>query len=604
MGVGNRQTVTFIGQRSYIPKYDYMMTSWPTECVDDYTLHTDFTVELTESFRPERITQCLFGDDSLKCQQTIVISGNQTDNRMKNRIFFKKHFKECKPCHENFLNKKPFSVDWLSSYFGLPDDFKSFVHFRPRVNEYIFTPHARWNLDPLLDGLYIEFYTPLVYTKWDLNFKERVEQRGTQGYEAGYMAPTAIDRDHLCPNFTSFITGCCHVQDENVLFQPLKFAKMHTCGGLRTVKLTEIATYVGWDFKRTEHYRLGTSLFCSAPAGTRPDGIYLFQPIAGNGHHWYAGAHLYGSMHVAQDEDNDAYCTLHADMALSHLFGTDQKRSFDVKGKPNSRYMLVEKITPPVDDMLEGNGIPPISQFKQELAPLANFSTLDVNVSIGAQFNINAFFSYTKRDCSWLFGYRYWTRSCDNITLCNPQQFPSGQWALKGDAYLYGFVAEDGTLPLQTPVALSATQSAATIHGGTNIPIKRSLNPALLAAARRNPGIDSPQPATAGSNQILAASPDDLTTANQTHTSIQPHTIHLCDLNLDSARTTGTVQTIVTSVVRTWEQNEYMTMSLGLGADIDFGKNSDPTPPAEFNECINCAFSAWKLYGHFSIAFG
>jgi len=576
------------------------MIDWPFEPIDHYTFDADINLEVTKSFNPNRITECLFGNIGSECQQGIVISGSQTANRMHNHVFGKKHFKEKKRCHAHLMQQQPISTDWLADYFGLPPDFRSFVLFRPRMTECIITPHMRWTLDPLLDGLYLDIYAPLIYTKWDLNMHECIETVGTEPYAAGYMSPNAIAREQLCTSFSSFVGGCCAPIDTTVLFQPLHYAKMSKCA-LRTTRLAEISSYLWWDFRRNDHDRAGIALFGSAPTGTRPNGRYLFEPIAGNDHHWYAGAKIYGTVHAARDYECESYCTIHGELALSNIFSNHQHRTFDLKGKPNSRYMLIEKVGTPVDDMVAGNGITPNAQFKQVLAPLANISTCDIKVAIGAQFNINAFFAYTCRNLSWIFGYRYWTRRCDKISLRCPDDFPSGQWAVKGDSYLYGFVAQPGTLPLATPVALSATQSQATINAGNNLSL--SGQPPVVAIGQRNPMIDNPQPATAGSNQILAASLTDLTTTNQINTSIQPRVITLCDLDLTSARTTGTVQTLFASAQGTWDYSERAAVLLGFGADIDFGKDGNPTQLISIDDCVNCAFSAWKLYAHASIVF-
>lgn len=602
LSVADRQVVSFVGQRSYIPKIDYYYIDWPIERPEDFNIDTTILFEITKTFNAGRIAQCVFGDDTNNCDQTIIVSGSHTSDRLKSRIFAKKHFKECRPCHKDSHKRERQSLDWLADYFGLPPDFKSVLHFIPQVNEYITTAYFRMRLDPLCDGLYFSWYAPLIYTKWDLNFEERVEQEGTLPFDAGYFAPQAIARDHLCSNFTSFVEGCCVPQDDTVIFHPLLFSKMST-HGLRTIRLADFTVTLGSDFKRTECYRLGGALFASAPTGTRPDAVYLFQPIAGNGHHWVAGGRFYGTLHFLGNQDDSAYCTLHGDIALSHIFDSKQRRTMDIIDKPNSRYMIVEKLTKPIDDGLQGDTFTPTQQFKNEFAPLANISTLDVNVAIGAQVNINAFLAYTCDHSAYMLGYRFWKRRCSNITFSNPNQFPEDTWALKGDAYMYGFIGEEGALPIGTPVALSATQHRATIAFGKNLPIHGTDDPEVFRQAKRNVFIDHARLAYAGSHQRLVASLDDLSLVNQTHTSVQPRTLTIRDLDIEGSRSYGEVNTFFASAHHTWHHACGMDMALGIGADIDFGRGEEVTASVTIDECLNTAFSAWKVYAHFSVNF-
>src|SRR5207248_3451167 len=130
--------------------------------------------------------------------------------------------------------------------------------------------------------------------------------------------------------------------------------------------------------------------------------------------------------------------------------------------------------------------------------------------------------SYTKKNNYWTFGYNAWKRGCENICI-NNHDFPEKIWAIKGDAHVYGFIAQQTNpedLPVGKAVALSATESKATINYGTNLPkqgvstdaTKRTIQ---IQNAQKNPTINSPEPAFAGNNQYLVASTTDLSITNQ-----------------------------------------------------------------------------------------
>ena len=69
-------------------------------------------------------------------------------------------------------------------------------------------------------------------------------------------------------------------------------------------------------------------------------------------------------------------------------------------------------------------------------------------------------------DFQWDVGYNFWGRSCEQSRIstdCCPV-IPD-TWALKGTAFVYGFDNDNSI----SPVALAATDSGATIHGGSNL---------------------------------------------------------------------------------------------------------------------------------------
>src|SRR5690606_28288426 len=102
-------------------------------------------------------------------------------------------------------------------------------------------------------------------------------------------------------------------------------------------------------------------------------------------------------------------------------------RTFDLIGKPNSRYMLAEKVNKRPAVNLFGNTDPDagalgtvtaaVAQFNAEYSPVANFTTLPVDVSIGVQGDVVAMLNYTSRGFSWDLGYNYWGMSHEHIEL-------------------------------------------------------------------------------------------------------------------------------------------------------------------------------------------
>jgi hypothetical protein len=583
------QVITFISPRSQGFSIPRQVAGWDfvthiPEPEKLYCTHA-LSMEAQSSFRPERINQCLFGQDVIwrdKCdtewKDFIIISGSQTENRTPQK-------------------------DWLADYFGLPTDFKSMVRFRPRTNNVVIEMQSFIEFNNIKKGLYAEFFLPVVYTNWDLNMREAVINKGTNGYAPGYFNPDGVNHDDLLSGFMQYASGCKLPEISNLTFHPLQFGKMSPCS-LRAVHCAELRGNLGYDHFINNIHHIGIKMQLAAPLGNRPQSIYLFEPIVGNQHHWELGIGATAHALVWDNDPEEERVDFFMNFLVNHMFKSHQRRSFDLKGKPNSRYMLAEKMSSTITDNLTGNGTTPIGQFNKEVSSIINFTTYDVIVRVNVQADIALYCTYTHKNNYWTFGYNAWKRGCESISIKNKCDFPQNTWAIKGDAQVYGFIGEQNNpadLPIGTPVALSASQTKATINYGTNLPkagvssdvAKRAIQ---IQNALKNPVIDFPQPAFAGNNQRLVASTNDTSAANQINTSIQPIFISLLDIDCNSAATSGFSHKIFTHynhIITTYGRAE---ANLGLGSEIEFGRQAGPPPAIGDDKCINCALSFWGVW--------
>ena len=167
-------------------------------------------------------------------------------------------------------------------------------------------------------------------------------------------------------------------------------------------------------------------------------------------------------------------------------------------------------------------------------------------------------------------------------------------WAVKGDAHVFGFVRNDDNDI--TAVALSATQSQATIHAGKNFPAAGTTDEDTITAARKNPNIDNPRkPATAeikDVTEILLFDPKAQNIANnQINTSIQPILISDNDLNIEDAESRAGSCKVFTHFNYTWIDKEEWIPYLGLGSEVEFDHGSDDT-----SDCPKCGISQWGIW--------
>jgi hypothetical protein len=582
---------------------------------DDFYTAFAVTPKYMQSFFENRIADSLFGNDlATDTLSAISVTGSGVKDR-------------------NATGK-----DWLADYFGLPRDHNGTMRFEPIISNYVNDLYCYLGLNNIAQGLFATVHVPIVHTKWDLNFFEVINTDGITFYPPGYFSPTAsaqftgtnteaigIPRADLLDNISDFLFWQETPDIDPAIFIPLQAARMvpkGICGHRKKSGVADIQAVLGWNFIQKQWCHLGLGLRTVIPTGTRPNGQFLFEPTIGNGHHWELGAQLWGHRTLCVSENEEEFWTVYFLLQVMHMFNAQQCRTFDLTCKPNSRWMLAEKFTSPVQN-LRANEIPndlspaqlitPNAQFAGIFSPVANLSTRTVHVSSNIQCDGVCMLTRIKRHLSIDFGYNAWYRSCEKISKANCTQTPLTHelWALKGDSYVYGFTRADGVPPVpdNTPVALSATQSNATIHGGTNNFVGLNGNNGGINGIRptRNPGVDNAAFAAAVFNGTPVFLDDRITTgtlidAEQTETSLNPVFIHEDQLDLCNAATKGFSSTLFFHLSYWFDTtNPCYTPFFGFGFSFEIGNKNVPQDRT-LQGCQNCALSqaAVWLRGGFS----
>ncbi|CAN5170015.1 hypothetical protein BH09DEP1_BH09DEP1_5710 [soil metagenome] len=576
-----------VGMTRYINLYN------PDQCI--YGAWA-FTFEYQRTNKPDDIADCLFGDALVDDIDPFVkVSGSQVGDRNE--------------------------TDLLADYFGLPTDFESTLTFKPEAHSYIFDIAFYIGLDEWLEGLYFRCHAPVVGTHFNLHFEEKVTQPGVNGYVAGYYGPTSVARADLLNRFTDFASnGQTPNLGPDILFVPLGKAIISNQHH-NLVRLSDLQVAFGWNFIQCDDHHFGLNIRGSAPTGNRPEGIYLFEPIVGNGHHWELGLGLSCHFDIFTDTCRDRYVSFYLDGNLTHLFGARQTRTFDLNGKPLSRYMPVQRMGVPVENLFVSamtgttSTIVPTSQFQNVYTPLANLTTFDVEVRVAAQVDVVAMIDIEW--CNWNidFGYNYWAKTCQRIKPCNIGAIPfdgNTDYAIKGDAHTYGFVAVDAiNLPAGInpgdPIALSATESQADIHSGTNTPIGTPFS----TTQYQNSGIDlAPEQwaMVAGdpSDQIVILPGQNGDATTQQRTSRFPVLIARRQIDYEAAESKGDSNRLFAHISYNPELcNCNWRPFIGVGGFAEFAHHNSSicTDPDNDNSCMSCAFSQWGVWVKGGVAF-
>jgi hypothetical protein len=399
------QGKTFFSPRSQATNAARMLVDWAPFAARPHN-HTAYgiftlTTEYTRSWRPKRIAEALFGTNVLS------ISGSQVVGRG--------------------------DQDILADYFGLSPEFASTVNLNPLIQNALLIGTFYCGLDSWYPGLYFYLQAPLVWTFWNLRLTEFVIDPGTQTeFPARYMDTQAIPAP-----FTSFIDALRGQVPFGQVKQPLAFGRV-ACGQ-STFGLAELLLVFGWNFYLHERGAASLNVRTSVPTGTRPNGIYLFEPFVGNGKHWEFGLGFSGRA-LLWEEDGEQELTLYLDMNLMHLFKARQRRSFDFCNNFGSRYILLKEF----DE--QGNYI-------GQLTPAINKTTLACDVQIDIEFDFVLMFGYVNKGLQLDVGYNGWIRSKEKIFL--RECFPAKRFAFKG---IQNVVTPTGTVD-------NSTQSSATLFG-------------------------------------------------------------------------------------------------------------------------------------------
>ncbi|MGA9530591.1 MAG: hypothetical protein WBQ73_01740, partial [Candidatus Babeliales bacterium] len=461
---------------------------------------------------------------------------------------------------------------WLADYFGLPRDFQSTLLFEPEISNFFVDLDFYVGLDEWCDGLYFEIHAPITRTKWNLNFCETNITKGSTAHPEGYFGPIAVETSSLLSSATSYFSGQAPTIPDgstvplsigSITFQPLKYSKFASkdCNDLTETRLGDIEMALGYNLCCDEDYHIALSLRASAPTGNDRCPDYLFSPLVGSGKHWKFGGGISAHALLWTSEDEGCSFGIWMDANIQHLFEADQKRTFDLAGKPNSRYMLAEKLgTTRRTNQLDGDSNAGV-EWQNEYAPVANLTTSCVTVDANVEGNVAIKFAYMG-DCMQIdAGYAFYGRSCEKIDCRSNTALDGKTWALKGDAYVVGFASFDETV---TAIRLAATESSATICSGTNGGLTTNLS------------IDNPTEATATNGSAEEISVNTTTSGDtQTRSSNPPIYLSSSDIGYNDNQTRLLSHTIFVHASYEWTACNDWTPFIGVGASYEFDGNDD-----------------------------
>ncbi len=576
-------------------------------------------LEYTQSFKGDDIAKRMFGND-LDCKKkriTIQGSSIQGDDRDPNA--------------------------WLADYFYLAPDYNSCFTINPRIKNFLVDLDLYVECNDLFKGMYLRLHGAINWTQWDLQFEEPCDVNTIEGYESGYMDWKAMSNGQLLGTFGSYACGATPLNTSGdiesfsegniqvpprpkmgIQFMSLQYAQIDPRAQSRT-GFADLRAELGWNFVQEENYHVGLNVQVAAPTGNQTSARRAFDPTIGNRNHWEVGGGLSAHYLFYHSKDGDGNAGFYVDLSLTHLNNAREERTFDLCGKPNSRYMLAAKMGPSVlivgSELQVNVVVPPANStapqavFESVYSPVANLTTVNIGVRRSVQADLVAMLNYTHKDWSFDLGYNLWAVTREKFS--RPQKYKQccpnlcdgsrDEWALKGDARMFGYIA---TRTVAVP--LSATQCTADIHNGNNNRTDSNTTDCPGDSTEQNCGVDNPlfaydcsQPASS----LVFKENTGVSATTHIKTSIQPLFINCCDIDLQATR--GISHKIFTHLNYTWDRNGY-TPYLGVGGFAEFGKNDCKTCVPQINcdqqcdntcckpnccsDSIDCSLSQWGIW--------
>jgi hypothetical protein len=255
-----------------------------------------------------------------------------------------------------------------------------------------------------------------------LHYKQRFAWNNdeTEGWWFSVSAPIQRVSNKVCMFENSNSADLEAVNDESftsmceAFNQPAwNYGRIAANNAMRKTGLADIEAKLGYEWLICDGCHFASYFGALFPTGNRPCGRYLFEPIVGHGKFWGAMWGAEGGYRIWEQEEKDRNISVEYAIHSQYLFKHVQRRSFDLKHNPWSRYLLVYKN---FEDANAGVVTPGINVF-----------TRDVKVTPRFSHNMTAAFVLTCGGFQGEAGTNIFCRQAECVKLNCP-------WPTNGDA--------------------------------------------------------------------------------------------------------------------------------------------------------------------------
>lgn len=256
--------------------------------------------------------------------------------------------------------------------------------------------HIAWaqDLSYCMKGLSISVDMPVVRVETNLNATS--DNTTVASYLAGTYEQTAT---------------------ANALQSKLTHAHMDATKRKKT-GLADLGLGINYQMHRANGVRVDGNVNMTIPAGNKTDGVNLFAPQAGNGHHFAIGAGLKSVIALWHTKSGKDGIHLHLDAGARYFFGASQTRTLGLYNHwydriaTSSQYRLLGKA---------GATVP---------VPAANVLTRKVDVKPGLEFDGGVSLRSHWRNFDLVVGYNLHGHDSESVTLHPTVLWHNGEYAM------------------------------------------------------------------------------------------------------------------------------------------------------------------------------
>lgn len=350
-------------------------------CDDRFDGDINIVAQYAQSFDDYRISDYLFGSNCLE------LIGSD---------------------HANLFNNIPkLKNTWFrADDVGMPTNFLGRICFKPKIENTVVDILFHFLLDPWCEGMFAKAFIPITHTRWNLNIEKQTSNipfsQGV-GFPPCYMS---TGEANATASICQALGGAFTFGD---MKQPLDFGQLPLCKKSLTA-VADIDVLCGVNLIQCATANVGPFLMLTIPAGNKPKGEYIFEPIVGNGGHWEFGGGCEG--HWDLKRWDYAIISVSWFGHVTYQFKTWQVRYYDLVNKgPFSRYLLLKELDKD-------------NEYTGRLDNAINFDATATRA--GGSIRTDASVKLSIYNACWGFdiGYNFWALTREKLCI-DPYLYPS-----------------------------------------------------------------------------------------------------------------------------------------------------------------------------------
>lgn len=285
-------------------------------------------------------------------------------------------------------------------------NFESTISFAPRQSVFGLGMTYRQNLNNLMDWncddnvWWFEISSPLTHIRNTMDLDEKVINNGNGVLEVTGLAEGQV----LVPNMVAAFKQ-----------SDWKFGKID--GSSKKTALADIELKVGYEWLNDECCGVESFLGILIPTGNKVKSEYVFEAIVGHNKHWGIMSGLSAYFKIWNNECWDLFINL--DQSSKYVFQRSERRSFDLKYKPWSRYL---EVYASFDQATAANNLIGTNANAARLLATPGIDIFTQDLKIKPRFSHTMNMALLAKNNCWQveLGYNMFTRDAECAKLKNP----------------------------------------------------------------------------------------------------------------------------------------------------------------------------------------